>query len=335
MNYPASFQRFLELVRENDLEERMAAVVSYGSLSLSLWSLRVLSWCRKRRIGYIGDCVDWLSVSYGSLFFRAAKWLDATLARTYIDSRADGVIAVTTYLQDYYRRRGRKTVVIPPLSIYSPCEQVTRSATDDRVQLIYAGIPFPLGRSARDCRHFKDRIDKAISYLYSAYRAGHRFVFHIYGFTRQEFLQALPDFADIVYEMGESLDFGGFLTNAEIMERVRDADFTFLIRDDNRSTRAGFPTKVTESISCGTPVIATRTSDLARYLTDGEQVCWVSLDGKEAADDVVRALSLPRTQIEEMKRTCVSSRMFAYRNYCGTMRGFLESLDILPPRSGV
>ena len=42
------------------------------------------------------------------------------------------------------------------------------------------------------------------------------------------------------------------------------------LRDDNRVTKAGFPTKFVESISAGVPVITNKTSDLEYHLKNGE-----------------------------------------------------------------
>lgn len=46
------------------------------------------------------------------------------------------------------------------------------------------------------------------------------------------------------------------------------------IREKTRKTMAGFPTKVVESMSLGTPVITTDASDLADYIKHGENEFW-------------------------------------------------------------
>ena len=50
-----------------------------------------------------------------------------------------------------------------------------------------------------------------------------------------------------------------------------NVQFDVLLRySDLRYTKAGFPTKVVESLASATPVITNITSDLEMYLKDGE-----------------------------------------------------------------
>ena len=56
-----------------------------------------------------------------------------------------------------------------------------------------------------------------------------------------------------------------------VLQTLQETDFTVLIRDASlRYAKAGFPTKVVESLMSGTPVICNLSSDLDEYLVDGE-----------------------------------------------------------------
>ena len=62
----------------------------------------------------------------------------------------------------------------------------------------------------------------------------------------------------------------GCVSRDEVIDRLCTVDFTILIRPEElRYTKAGFPTKVTESLAYGTPVITNLTSDLGKYIKDG------------------------------------------------------------------
>ncbi len=61
-----------------------------------------------------------------------------------------------------------------------------------------------------------------------------------------------------------------------------NADYQLFIRPNRRSSHAGFPTKLAESMAVGTPVITNKTGDIALYLRDGENGYVVG--GAEALD---------------------------------------------------
>ena len=92
-------------------------------------------------------------------------------------------------------------------------------------------------------------------------------------------------------------------------------------------TEAGFPTKFVESLACGVPVIANLTSDLARFLRDGQEglVC----SGYSAADfsEVLeRASKLRSSELTEMRQAArrTAESAFDYRNYTDTLRTLIE-----------
>jgi glycosyltransferase involved in cell wall biosynthesis len=84
---------------------------------------------------------------------------------------------------------------------------------------------------------------------------------------------------------------------------------------------AGFPTKVSESISCGTPVICTDTSDLRQYIQNGYNgfVCEI----ENLVDVFSDVLKFTDTQIEKMSHNCCDN-VFYYTVYQQAMREFLQ-----------
>ncbi|HYC63483.1 MAG TPA: glycosyltransferase, partial [Reyranellaceae bacterium] len=74
-------------------------------------------------------------------------------------------------------------------------------------------------------------------------------------------------------------------------------------RRDDRTSRAGFPTKVVESLAVGTPVICNHTGDLAEHVRDGQEglVC-ENATPAELARVIGAAINLPRDQRAVMRR---------------------------------
>ena len=76
------------------------------------------------------------------------------------------------------------------------------------------------------------------------------------------------------------------------------------MRDRNRVVEAGFPTKIVESITCGTPVIANKFSNIAEYLNENNSILIDSFD--EFQEALFRAAD---------KKCPFDNTCFDYHNY--------------------
>ncbi len=92
------------------------------------------------------------------------------------------------------------------------------------------------------------------------------------------------------------------------------SDWSIVLRDKNKVVTAGFPTKVVESISCGTPVIANRFSNVDEYLNESNSI--LINDIVEFNSDVL---------IEASKRKMnVNDKIFDYRKYIDRMQKLIK-----------
>ena len=76
-----------------------------------------------------------------------------------------------------------------------------------------------------------------------------------------------PDLSDSIDH--ECVEFLGHLPSDEARRIITSSHFSVLQRGKQRYARAGFPSKVPESLLLGTPVMANITSDLADFLIEG------------------------------------------------------------------
>jgi glycosyltransferase involved in cell wall biosynthesis len=193
--------------------------------------------------------------------------------------------------------------------------------------LIYVGQPFPVdGRIVKESS-YKDRLDKVIDILY--YLRDMQFVFNIYGLTKDQYLSVIPGQKDLLGVLENKIRFYGYLENHEAIKKIAASDFTVLLRDVNRMTAAGFPTKFVESISCGTPIITNRTSDLEQYLQDGKNGYFVEIEDKtKLLAKMKEILMLNRDSISLMKKYCQASELFSYDKFKDKIQQFLTSINI-------
>jgi glycosyltransferase involved in cell wall biosynthesis len=327
INYKRVFNELKRLLINENIVENLNIVIYYGSPRLSLFNTQLIRYCKRQNIKVIADCVDWLTIKTDNVLFDFVKWADNTYQKSYANKHTDGVITITSYLSNYYKKNGCKTVIIPPLSPFK-IEATDFKENEVDIKIItYAGVPFRKGKQVTDCKYLKDRIDKTIKLLFEVKKMGCNFIFNIYGFTKDEYVLAIPEQKLYIEELGESIIFHGTKSNKEVVDAVTNSDFTILIRDVNRDTSAGFPTKVSESISCGTPVITTNTSDLEDYIVQGQNGFFININTKSTAIyDVKKILELSREDIKMMKKNCAGSNIFYYKNYTEKMSEFIDLL---------
>lgn len=323
--YKKAFKMLVDFVTEENLTEDLDFVVFYGSPRFSLFNKLLIKYFEKKNIKTIADSVDWLSTNTNNIIFNIVKTFHYNYQNMYINKRADGVIAISKYLEAYYKKSGQKTVVIPALSpVLHECVEVNDK--NDKV-IAYAGIPFRKGQAIKDLSTLKDRIDLTIILLFNAKEKGANFIFNIYGFNKDEYLEAIPSQKEYVDRLGTSIIFHGLKPNNEVTKEITKADFTILIRDVNRETTAGFPTKISESISYGTPVITTKTSDLDCYIIDGENGVFIDISNfSVAVDKVTGVLLQEKEDIINMKKKCLESGPFDYKKYVDSLSFFIGNL---------
>lgn len=331
LNYPAGSAEwldfhsvFLKLTQWLDTKKhQIFAIVFYGSLRLSPFISKMINWARKNEIKTISDCVDWLESKTGNLAFDVVKNLDTFYQKAIANKKADGIICISTYLQKYYQNQHKPTVVIPPLSHHISNYIPTRS---DKLKFVYAGSPFRNNNRIKDLSNLKDRTDKMVDLLYFMKKENIQFEMYYYGLDKNNFLCAFPDKKDYVEYLGNSLIFCGLCENGIVTKSIEEADFTILIRDKTKATMAGFPTKVSESISYGTPVITTKTSDLELYLIDGQEAIFVN-DGnlKESAKQI-KDHYISTSKYQEMKNQCQGNTTFYFASFLELMKKFIEDL---------
>lgn len=328
LNYNKIYKELVKFLKEENILDDLEIMICYGSLSLSFLIRKLIKLCHHYNIKIITDCVDWLSAKSGNPLFDLVKWFDNTYQKRYVNKKFDGVIAISNYLSDYYNKSGLTTVVIPPLSTIIPTVTNTENQDANSKKVItYAGLPFRRGQRIKDVNSLKDRIDKTILLLCAAKKRGSDFIFHVYGFTREEYLMAIPDQEKCIDDLGSSINFHNMTPNNEVVENVRKSDFTILIRDVNRDTTAGFPTKVSESISCGIPVITTKTSDLDNYIIDGKNGFFISNEINENDIDVVCSiLKYDNIKVVELKNNCRQMNLFHYSRFHNSMKSFISKI---------
>ena len=222
---------------------------------------------------------------------------DIHLRMRYCMKKMDGVIAISRYLYDYYKDVVKTVLVPPTVDLEDPkWHRERRLIANSPITLVYAGSP---GTG------FKDRLDLIVDEV-----ENHQNIkLIVIGINEDQFFDSL----NRQKKKFSNIEFKGRLPHTDAVKAVCDADFQMLIRDHNRKNDAGFPTKFVESMSCGTPVIATVFSNISDYMNDGVNGFFVKDDNTLGA--VLRRVSeLSSEKIVSMKQHCIDMRDFDYRS---------------------
>ncbi|WP_158093918.1 glycosyltransferase [Algoriphagus ratkowskyi] len=318
------FFKYLNEIKRIIEKEKINILIMYGNPVVSIIQLILIGYCKRNNIKLIIDIADWHSANSGSYLIRIVKYLDISFRMKYLNTRSDGVITVSSYLKNYYNLKGLNSIVIPPLINKNKFVNLKFELNPKLLTLIYVGQPFPNnnGRSVSKSA-YKDRLDIVIESLFNL--KNRRFIFNIYGITKKEYLQVINDHHEILKDLEDNVIFHGKVENSLILNFISNSDFSILFRENSRLSNAGFPTKFVESVSCGTPMITTFTSDLEKYISVNKLGFGVSPDSiSDFRDLLERILTISKNDILEMKNHCFNSHVFSYENFTKDFEKFLK-----------
>ena len=304
--------------------EDITGILLYGNPVISLWSGKLIRWAKKAGKVVIGDCVDWIERNGKWNARNLVKYVDTALSKRWFLPRCDGMIVISRYLERYYRSRGSKTVVIPPVQAPKSGQRSERGSGP--LRLIYAGTPFMLDRRI-DPADFKDRLDWSIELIGKIQDSP--VVFDIYGITREQYLLSVPQHRELLdTRLQDVVVFHGAQPSEVVEQAVRDADFTLLNRQVTKVTTAGFPTKIAESLSLFTPVITNRTSDLEEYVQEGKNGFFLpDGDGEDAASHLADILCAAHERVRDMREYCQQHPRLLYTAFIPAMEAFLREVQ--------
>lgn len=320
--------KHIEYIVDQHYSDNLYAVICYNYPFVAQY--KVKNMCSKRDAFYIADATEWYGSSGGSLLFNTIKWLDTTLRMRFVHLLADGIITTSKYLSNFYNAKNCITVELPTLCDVDSLDNHIVSIQDNSstIKMMYAGSAFNLERVDTDRSNIKDRLDKIILLLDKVYNQKNNFTLDIYGLTQENYLTVFPEHKKILEKLSNNIAFHGRKPHLEIIENIKRSDFTIFLREIDRVIEAGFPSKFSESISCGTPVVANMISNIEDYVSEGNNCCIISLnDYEKQVERMVKILSFNKSEIRKMKHYCLENKIFDYKQYIDSVKQFLLLLE--------
>lgn len=292
------------------------AIICYNGTSRFLLGMR--KWALDRGVSCIADCTEWYEPAHlpGGRFGPVAA--DEWLRMRVVTPRLNKCIAISHYLDRYLTAAGMQSCRVPATIDIDASKWQTpdvlrgreKASPSGKLRLIYAGVPGKKDRIAQ--------VVRAVSRLRSVHLT---FV----GPDPDELRRLLGADAPELVSLKDRVIFTGPVTSEKVPSLVAQADFTVIIRSDERHARAGFPTKLVESMASGTPVITTLTGDEAKVIQDGKNGFELRSGGIEEVISVLkraRDLSM-ESKLRMRNKALEAARAFDYRQYVEPLRSLI------------
>jgi len=231
-----------------------------------------------------------------------------------IDSvKPDGYVVISPFFNEYYSKRHYNTFLIPTILDVSNID-ASYHQKKDRIRIAFSGS---LGNGKEKMRPMAEALESIGTERYN-------FVFEFYGPSEEQLKDNIGD--DSLYQkVSDSFQINGRIPQKDVYSKIADADFTFFLREKRKSSDAGFPTKLAESMAVGTPVMTNSTGSIGCYLQDGENGFLLP---ELTVTCIVRALNrirnLDKEEYLQMRRNArhTAEMHFDYRNYSKELNRF-------------
>ena len=300
-------------------------IITYQSPTYAMVLRKIALWCARKRIPYIVNCAD-LPIFDSQPFIKRTVMKMNWHYMHYINKKyADGVVSVSHYIENYYKKNDRPSVIIPPL-FDEPCSSLTKHTANNDATFLYAGTPFILSEHKIKTEGMKDRLDKVIDLMILLEKKNVEFCFNIVGIQLSEYCNCVPRHKKAL-ESSERIVFHGRKTHEGTLEMLAASDYMINYRDKNLMTEAGLSTKVVESVSLGTPVVMNEIGDHFEYLEEGISGFKLTGDVEHDFRLLYGLCRLSKESRETNKKRTISQSAFSINKYTDSMSAFLGDVS--------
>ena len=294
LRYLTDIKSFVKVIEK---QHEVCMVILYNFQAIAM--RKMMSYCKRNGIKCCADVTEWRSAKGEGIVYRILKDSDTWYRMKILHKKLDGLIVISSYLKKYYSNQSNVVLVPTLVDISEEKWNNPYKKLDDVLRLVYAGNP-----------GLKDRLDILIAALLKVDRA---YVLDIVGLTKEQFLYYFPDFKNRLSK-NKNIVFHGRVSHQEALDYVKKANYSCFFRENDRVSNAGFPTKLAEALTCGTPVFTNKTSDIARYVNSDNGILV-----EEIQEDLLKE------KIENARMMLdVQTISFDFHSYSLTLKEFMN-----------
>jgi glycosyltransferase involved in cell wall biosynthesis len=297
-------------------------VVCYNYPAFAQLRIIILSKIFKFKV--IADVTEWYSSDGLSLFQKLAKQIDTDLRIKIINRLCDGLILISPTFEKYYHDFKGPCILLPP--IFKKNLAIKSFDVRQQTRYIYMGTPFDVSKTSSMSKGSeKDKLSQIIGSFAQAKEKGAKFTLLIGGITQDNYIIKYPMDQDKIAYLANNINFLGKLPHQIALYEVANSDFTIFLRDPKRVNLYGFPSKLGESISVGTPVITNYLPNLVNLVTKE----WLLKTEEKYLAQLV--IELSRNQHTDKRKIILSKALaenyFEPSHYTDQMGNFLMAVS--------
>lgn len=292
-------------------------VILFADLSPGVIS-SISKFCRKRKIQIIADCVEWYSPSQFKLGIFSPAMILKNIENKFTINKDIKVIAISSYLYRHFKKKNCLVTRVPV--ILDVMNQENKKIVDfEKLTILYGGSP-----GKKD--YLKEIIDGLA--LLTDFELG-KIEFRVIGVTEEQLIKNCGVKLSSLNRVKKSISILGRVPRDQVLLNLYESDFSILLRSETmRYAQAGFPTKVVESLSTGTPVILNITSDLNQYIEHMKNGLIVSdcsdVSFYFAIKKALELTPMEKLSLQENARKS-AEEFFDYRKYKKNIKKLLDN----------
>lgn len=296
--------------------KRLRAIIAYPGVSgSSSWLLRLKRLCRKKKIKLLVHVVEWHDPDH----YQGGRWglsrWDGEMQRRVVNKHCDGVICISRHLHHYYEKHVT-SVCIPPILDYDTdrWQRNQRKSNDDKVRILFSGTPK------------RERHDLLLEALFNVRKHYPNLFLEYLGASRVDIVGLNGVTDELISKLEDGVHFHGRVPDNMVDSIISSASFGIVCREKAHWSNSCFPSKVTEFLGFGVPMIYNSTSDLDRYLNNGVNAIRIeSLTSVSIEDSLSRVAGMRACEREQMSQNAKKlSRCFNGSKYADGYRKLLR-----------
>jgi len=322
-NKPNDFKSYYNIEREIQVIKQLNdgdlySIIAYHEHSIKL--IRLNRFCHKHGIKMICDQTEWYSYKRQFKGFFTIKSIDFLFRHYWVQKKIKNLIVISSYLESYFQKKKMHLARIPNVvfenySYNNKVEISYKQMNGNNINYVYSGS-----------NSKKELLEIGINAFSILRTKSKNIVLHVLGLTKSDFIKRYTKNAQISLE---GIVFYGKLERHNALDILSKADFSIILRANERYAKAGFPTKMMESLMVGTPIICNLIGDMKLYLKNNVNcIEIVNLSIKETYEAFTKSITISKKEIEKMKIMSfkTSNEELNYKYYINKMEKFLSEI---------
>jgi glycosyltransferase involved in cell wall biosynthesis len=245
-------------------EEKPDFVVVYSTLRYSTAKF-IKSYCLSHHIPLVFDVVEFrqLFASFSPKAFFLFNYHNNRLSKKLIDSKV-GVICPTHFLMDYFaQKRHVANLFLFPITFHlADLPKYKKDPSIKKITYLYAGTPNQKRDLLANMIKGFNMLEPELQEKIAVYFCGN--------FDKEKLVEEEGVSIDDIKKSLSYAVYPGQLSHAELYKLYSNIDYSILLKNETKQfSKAGFPTKMSESFGIGVPMVTNFSGDIKYYAIDG------------------------------------------------------------------